>query len=364
MIHPPRDRRSQAPRAPAAQAALRHRRRPRGARRVPRRRRARRRARARGPLPLHARRAGDDVPRPALDDAPVRGLRHGRRVEPPLQVPARAGRQGPLRRVRPAHADGPRLRPRDGARRGRPRGRRDRLARRHARPVRRHPARRGVHVDDDQRDRRDAARALHRRRRGARRGAERAARHDPERHPEGVHRARHVHLPDRGLDAPHHRYVHVLLAARAAVEHRVDQRLPHPRGGLRRRAGGRVHARRWRRVRRGGARRGPRCRRLRAAPLVLLQRAQQLHRGGREVPRRAHLVGGHHARPLRREEPEEPHAALPHADRGRDAAGAAAARERGTRDRAGARGGARRHAVAAHEQLRRGARPARCARSR
>ena len=87
-----------------------------------------------------------------------------------------------------------------------------------------------------------------------------------------------------------------------AVEHDLDQRLPHPRGRLRRRAGDRVHARRRHRLRRGGDRRGPRGRRLRAAAVVLLQRAQQLPRGGREVPRRAAHVGADHARALRRED--------------------------------------------------------------
>ena len=40
---------------------------------------------------LHARRAAEHVPRPLLDDAPVRRLRHRRRVERALPLPARAG---------------------------------------------------------------------------------------------------------------------------------------------------------------------------------------------------------------------------------------------------------------------------------
>ena len=64
------------------------------------------------------------------------------------------------------------------------------------------------------------------------------------------------------------------------------------------------------------------------------------------------------ARALRREEPALVADALPHADGRRVADGAAAGGEhRPHRDR-GARRGARRHAVAAHEQLRRGARAA------
>ena len=50
----------------------------------------------------------------------------------------------------------------------------------------------------------------------------------------------------------------------------------------------------------GGRRRGTRRRPLRPAPVVLLQRAQRLPRGGRQVPRGAPAVGAHHARAVRR----------------------------------------------------------------
>ena len=114
-----------------------------------------------------------------------------------FQLPARARADRPLDRLRHADADGLRLRSRALARRGRARGRRDRLARRHGDALRRHPARRGLHVDDDQRPGRDAARVLHRRRRAAGRPARGAPGHDPERHPQGVHRAEGVDLPAR-----------------------------------------------------------------------------------------------------------------------------------------------------------------------
>ena len=77
----------------------------------------------------------------------------------------------------------------------------------------------------------------------------------PERHPQGVHRARHVHLPDRRLDAPGDRHLRVLRARAAALEHDLDQRLPHARGRRDRGPGARLHARRRHRLRRGGARR-------------------------------------------------------------------------------------------------------------
>ena len=97
---------------------------------------------------------------------------------------------------------------------------------------------------------------------------------------------------------------------------------------------------------------------VRAAAGVLLQRPQQRLPGGREVPRGAADVGEHHARALRRDQPEGADAALPHADRRRDADRAAAGEQHRARRAAGLRGGLRRHAVAAHQRLRRGARAA------
>ena len=64
---------------------------------------------------------------------------------------------------------------------------------------------------------------------------------------------------------------------------------------------------------RGGRRGGPRRRRVRRAPVVLLQRAQRLLRGGGEVPRGAADLGADHARALRRDEPARAGAALPRA---------------------------------------------------
>ena len=132
-----------------------------------RRPRLRARSRLARRVSLHARRVPVDVPRPPLDDAPVRGLRDGGGDERAVPLPARARADGALDRVRHADADGLRLGPPALARRGRARGRRDRLARRHGDALRRDPARRGVDVDDDQRAGSDAARVLRVRRRGA-----------------------------------------------------------------------------------------------------------------------------------------------------------------------------------------------------
>ena len=60
-------------------------------------------------LSVHARRAADDVSRPVLDDAAVRGLRHGRGIEQALPLLARARHDGLERGVRPADADWLRL---------------------------------------------------------------------------------------------------------------------------------------------------------------------------------------------------------------------------------------------------------------
>ena len=146
------------------------------------------------------------------------------------------------------------------------------------------------------------------------------------------------------------------------MEHDLDLRLPLPREGLLGRAGGRLHAVLGHRLRAGGDRRGPVGRRVRAAAGVLLQRPQQRLPGGRQVPRRAADVGAHHARALRRDEPEGDDAALPHADRRRHADRPAAGEQHRARRPAGLRRGLRRHPVAAHQRLRRGARAAHRAR--
>ena len=65
-------------------------------------RRRRARARAARRVSVHARAVPDDVPRPAVDDPPVRGLRLGRGDERALPLPARARTDRALDRVRPA----------------------------------------------------------------------------------------------------------------------------------------------------------------------------------------------------------------------------------------------------------------------
>ena len=88
---------------------------------------------------------------------------------------------------------------------------------------------------------------------------------------------------------------------------------------------------------------------LRAAAVVLLQRPHRLLRGDREVPRRAADLGARAARHLRRARRALAPDALPQPDGGRVAHGAAAAQQHRAHGDRGALGGARRHAVAAHQ---------------
>ena len=203
-----------------------------------------------GRVSLHARRAADDVPRPLLDDAAVRRLRDGRGVEPPLQVPAAAGQTGLC-----VAFDLPTQIGYDSD---------DPMAAGEVGKV-------GVAIDTlaDMEtlfdgiplDKVSTSMTINAtaavllamyiavaEKQGV--APPRARRHDPERHPEGVRRAGHLHLPAEALAAAHHRHLRLLHGARAEVEHDLDQRLPHPRGRRDRRAGDRLHAGRRHRLRR------------------------------------------------------------------------------------------------------------------
>ena len=114
-----------------------------------------------------------------------------------LSLPARSRRHGLERRVRSAHADRLRLGPSARGRRGGPRRRGDRLDRGHGHAVRRDSARPRVDVDDHQRHRDHPARAVRRGGEAAGHRAAGAVRHGAERHPQGVRRARHLHLSRR-----------------------------------------------------------------------------------------------------------------------------------------------------------------------
>ena len=204
------------------------------------------------------------VPRPALDDAPVRRLRLARGHQRALPLPDRARLDRALDGLRPADPARPRLRRPALQRRGRPHRGPDRHDRGHADLLRPDPARRRLDLDDDQRPGGGPAAALRAGRRGTGRPLREAARHGPERRAEGVHGARQLHLPARADDAADHRHLRVLPRERAEMEHDLDLRVPHPREGLLGRAGGRLHALQRDRLRRGGARARAEDRRVRA----------------------------------------------------------------------------------------------------
>ena len=120
-----------------------------------------------------------DQARQAVDLPHLCGPFHRGRVERALPQQPRQGPDRPFGRLRSADPDRLRQRPSARQRRGRQSRRADLASRRHAGAVRRHPARRDEHLDDDQRDGRLAARALHRGGGRARRGARQAARARP-----------------------------------------------------------------------------------------------------------------------------------------------------------------------------------------
>ena len=257
-------------------------------------------------------------------------------------------------------ADGLRLRPRALARRGRPRGRRDRHARRHGDAVRRASTSAQVsRVDDDQRAGGDHDGLLRRRGGGEGRAARPPRRHDPGRHPQGVHRPEGVVLPGRPGDAPARRHDRVVREGDAALASRS-------------RSAATTSARRARRPRRSS-----RSRSRTASPTSSRRSTRGLDVDD-FAPRLSFFFNAHidffeeiakyraarriWARELRdtfgAQQPEVVADAHARADRGRLADRPAAAQQHHPHRDRGARRRARRHAVAAHQLLGRGARAA------
>ena len=234
-------------------------------------------------MAVYARHSPDRLPRQALDDAAVCWLRIGARHERTLQVSAFAGPDRTFGRVRLPDTDG--LRRRSSPFRGR--GRQDRrvdfVAGGHGDAVRGNSTRQGLHVDDDQRTRADPVLFLHCGGREAGRAGVEDPRHRAERHPEGVHGAACLVLPDRAGTASHRRRLRVECAARAAVQHDLDFRLSHSRGGIDGGTGAGLHARRRLHVCRARHRARTRRRFVRTAPVVLLRHPQRFLRGDRQA---------------------------------------------------------------------------------
>ena len=232
-----------------------------------------------------------DVRGAALDDPAICRLLHRRGFQCLLPPQSRRRSEGPLHRLRSRHP--PRLRQRSSARLRRCRHgrRRDRLDLRHAHAVFGHPARPDERVDDDERRGAAGARALHRRRGRARRAAREAVGHDPERHPQRIHGAQHLHLSARTEPAHHLRHLRLHVGGDAEIQFDLGLRLSH--AGSRSDAGSRarLYARRWRRICARRTEGRPHHRSVRAAHLILLGDRHELFHGDRQAARRAHALG-------------------------------------------------------------------------
>ena len=198
-------------------------------------------------------------------------------------------------------------------------------------------------------------------------------RHDAERHPEGVHRSRDVHLPAAPIATARDGSHRVLRRAscRAGIRSRsaaITSARPDPTRYRSSPSPSPTRSNTWRaRIKAGlGVDAfAPQLSFFFAAHSTLLEEVAKFRAARRIWARR-------HARPLRRDTRRRAGAPLPHADDGIDAHRAAAAQQhRAHRDR-GARSRARRDAVAPHERVRRGVsrsrarspRAPRCGRSR
>ena len=294
----------------------------------------------------------------AVDDPPVRGLRLRRGDERALPLPARAGPDGPVGRVRPADPARLRLGPPALRRRGR--------------AVRAWRSTRsptwscvfdGIPLDEVSTSMTinapggAAAPPVRAGRPSARVSRDRAEGDRPERHPQGVRRARELHLP---------------AAARRCGSRPISSRTAGSgcRAGTRSRSPATTFARRarrpcrsWRSRSRTGSPTARRPSRPGLSPDEFGERLSFFFNAHnhffQEVAKfRAarRLWARDHARALRRDEPACAGAPLPRADRRLDADRPAAREQHRPGRDPGALGGLRRRPVAAHERLRRGAR--------
>ncbi len=162
----------------------------------------------------------------------------------------------------------------------------------------------------------------------------------------------YIYPPD-AEHAPRRRHHRVHGEGDAEVQLDLDLRLPHAGSRSDDGPGARLHDRRRPRVRARRALEGAGRRRLRRAPLVLLVHRHELLPRDRQDARRAAALGGADAG-VRAEGPALDDAADALPDLGRVADRAGSDEQRDPHDDRGDGVGLRRHAVAAHERLRRG----------
>ena len=270
-----------------------------------------------------------DVPRAAVDDAPVVRVGHRRGVQRALSLPAGERPDRAVGGLRHADADGLRLRPscartaRSGAA----------APRSTASPTWSgcSPASRSTRSRRNLVNTGPAAVILAfyvvaAERQGI--AAEQLGGHDPDRCPQGVHRPEGVVLPDRPGDARADRHGRVLHAADAALAPRLGVGLPHPRGRGDRPAGAGVHAEERLHLRRGGHPARPRRRR--RSRRGCRSSSTPTSTSSRRSPSTAPPAGSGRARcatPTARSDRALAADALPHADRRRLADGPAAAEQ-------------------------------------
>ena len=94
------------------------------------------------------------------------------------------------------------------------------------------PLEQDVRLDDDERRRAARTGLLHRGGPGAGLHARAAERHDPERHPQGVHGPQHLYLPARILDEDHRRHLRIHVEEHAEIQ--LDLHFGLPYAGSRR----------------------------------------------------------------------------------------------------------------------------------
>ena len=105
--------------------------------------------------------------------------------------------------------------------------RRHRFDPRHARTFCRHRPRPHQRLHDDERCRSAGARPLHRHCRGAGCARRESDRHHPERHPQGIHGAQHLHLSAGSIHAHHLRHHRLHVPHHAEIQQRQHLWLPH-----------------------------------------------------------------------------------------------------------------------------------------
>ena len=311
---------------------------------------------------LHPRHPPDRLPRQAVDDAAVRRVRHaGRDQRSATRRCSKAGGTGLS-----VAFDLPTLMGRDP----------DHelslgevgkcgvsivVARRHGTAVRRHLARRHHDVDDDQLAGADDLRDVPGRSPSSRAPTGRRSRARSRTTSSRSSSRRRNTSSRRGQSMRLITDIFAFCATEVPeVEHDLGQRVPHPRGGIDGGAGTGVHAARRHRVR-AVRRSTPASTSTTFAPRIsfFFNSHSDFFEEIAKYPRRAPASGREVMRDrFKREERAIVEAALSHADGRRVAHRAAAVQQRRPHGAAGAGGRARRHAVAAHELARRGARAA------